>query len=230
MQARFEFIEQSFRRLTATLGQTTSVFDLSQQWGFSKDLTRLLVMKALVEQTGPVASRDEELEHMIMQFDQRNLVVDALISIVRYRLGGLVISLERHAATHGALLASLDSEAVAWVKLAIATHKSCSVASIAFKSEDLSSSRHLIISVQSLLIAVPVHLRKEDVVEGEAVTGGKEGAPPSELRTRIEQNLGLSHCASWLERKTRCDALLGLCNTLLQALQAAAAAFARSKK
>jgi hypothetical protein len=157
-----------------------------------------------------------------VQFENKELVVDTLISAVRFRIGGLLVHLERHAVSHGSLLASLDSEAATWAKLAVPSK--ASISPIALKYEDLSSSRRLIIMVQGLLFAVPANMRRESVAgESRVLLGSSDNELGAEVRARLEAGLGLTRNSSWLERKTRCDALLSLCNTLMQALQAAAA-------
>lgn len=189
-------------------------------------------MKAIVEQTG-VGNREEELGQMISHFEDKDLIMDVLISIVRFRLGSLITNLERHASTHGTLLASMDSEAMAWVKLAVTSHKGCSIAPMSFRTDDLSSARQLIIYIQGLLFAVPVNLRKQELSLSmwlASLYGSRDETIVSLMRSRVEMGLALSRYMTWLERKAKCDALLSLSNILLQAVQVATAATASRKK
>lgn len=225
IQGRLEFIEQSFLRLIASQSPISHCFNLSLQWGFSKDLTRLLHAKALLEQQpaaatvngrgmSSVCNRDEELEKMIPLWENKDLVVDIIISAVRFRLGYLIAGLEQQAALYSAILSTMDSEAAAWAKAAVQLKVGCLVSAIALRSDEVSSSRQLIVFLEGLLQTMPQDSRQITMpIQGINLNDGGINKPSW---TRLETQLGLSRCSSWLERKTRCDALLTLSTSLLQ--------------
>lgn len=85
----------------------------------------------------------------------------------------------------GPLLASLDPQAVAWVRESVGPPDRAVIdgilkGKIKVVNFDVPSTRHLVIRVQALLFAVAIGSRDE----------------------------------KWMERKTKCDALLSLCSSL----------------
>ncbi len=168
-----------------------------------------------------------------------NLAVDMLISIARQRLGNMMIQIEK-IPSYGPMLAAMDAEALQWVKhfpknqqsiLAsiadngnsgmggsgpnspaggggIVTAKSKSSgnsSSGAVVQFDISSTRRIIIFLQSILIDVPTRERELETM-----------IDPESLSNRIINFLiAFTRYRTWIERKSRCDALLSLCNSMV---------------
>jgi hypothetical protein len=106
---------------------------------------------------------------------------------LRIRIGNAITCIERIPAC-GSLLASLDPQALSWVREAVGPPDRAIVDSIMKGKQkviifDVPSTRHLVIRVQALLFGVPITNRDE----------------------------------RWMERKTKCDALLSLCSSLSEA-------------
>lgn len=115
------------------------------------------------------------------------MTADKIIQGLRIRLGNSIAYMERIPAC-GSLLASLDSQAVTWVREAVGPPDRATLDGI-IKGKtkvvnfDVPSTRHLVIRVQALLFGVSIASRDE----------------------------------KWMERKTKCDALLSLCSSLSEA-------------
>ena len=76
---------------------------------------------------------------------------------------------------------------------------------------NIASTRHLVICVQSNLLAVPNHLRNASGGGGDVSAGVGVG----ELGAAQQQSAG-GGGSNWFDRKTRCDALLSLCKYFAQ--------------
>lgn len=76
---------------------------------------------------------------------------------------------------------------------------------------DITSTRRIIIYLESLLLAVPVKDRSvvDDTSKSLSEEWNKYGSIPILQMTRY---------SGWIERKSRCDALLSLCNVIVQAV------------
>ena len=162
-------------------------------------------------------------------------MVDTLCTALRLRLGCVVARVERLAA-YGPLLASMDAEAVAWARKAVPAALIPDTATLEQIARgrgagalniNLSSTRHLVICMQGILLGVPVKDRYDI-----SLNAGESGAPlPSSLNGRsrgnsVEETAAVatmrskgatgSNATSWIARKGRCDALLSLCNSFAQ--------------
>jgi hypothetical protein len=142
-----------------------------------------------------------------------------LVAVARQRVGGMLREMER-VSYYGPVLAVMDAEALQWAKQAHSLTMSPTFAdqtnggnvqvtneksrvsgnssSGAVLKGDVSSTRRVVLSLQSLLLATP--LRDRDLV--------LELLPPNNAL------LSFTRYRSWAERKARCDALLALCNAM----------------
>ncbi len=142
----------------------------------------------------------------VLQVTDSGAVVDVVTSSLRTRMGGVVARVDR-LPMFGPLLSTMDAEAVSWARKALpaeAVPDSAALEDIAKGRSravniNLASTRHLVISMQGILLAVPVSERYQQ--------SGSSGSTGS----------------SWLERKGKCDALLSLCNSFSHIASTAAA-------
>lgn len=111
-------------------------------------------------------------------------IVDRISQGIKQRVGNCTSVLERIPAC-GALLASLDPDALAWVRSGASAPDRNAIDNI-FKGKskvinfDVQSTRFLVVRIQAVLLAVPLAQRDEE----------------------------------WMNRKGKCDYLLSLCTTL----------------
>jgi hypothetical protein len=190
-EVRAEFVDQCLRRLIA-VEPPVLVYRLAELWAIDADAVRLMHLGALLERDGTL---DDEADLLVPQITNSAAVVDTVTAALRSRLGGVLVRIDR-LATFGPLLASMDAEAVAWARRAFpadlvpdaATLEDLAKGRARAVNINLASTRHLVISMQGILLAVPVTERY-----GSGASSGEGG--------------------SWLERKGKCDALLSLCNS-----------------
>ena len=190
-ETRVEFLNQCLRRLIS-VDPPVFVYKLAELWGVNLDHVRLLHVTALLERGG----LDDEADLLVPQVTDSRAVVDAVTASLRTRMGGVIARIDR-LVMFGPLLATMDGEAVSWARKALPTEfapDSVTLDDIAkgrarAVNINLASTRHLVISMQGILLAVPVSERYQQ-------SNNTEG--------------GIS---SWLERKGKCDALLSLCNS-----------------
>lgn len=76
---------------------------------------------------------------------------------------------------------------------------------------DITSTRRIIIYLQSLLLAVPV--KDRSVVDESSKALSEEWNKYDSIPI-----LQMTRYSGWIERKSRCDALLSLCNVIVQAV------------
>lgn len=168
-----------------------------------------------------------------------NLPVDMLISIARQRLGNMMIQIEK-IPSYGPMLAAMDAEALQWVKhfpknlqsalmnsgetggsggmsgsgpnspaggnvVTTKSKSSGNSSSGAVVQFDISSTRRIIIFLQSLLIDVPTREREiETLIDTNSLS-----------HRVISYLMSFTRYHTWVERKSRCDALLSLCNSMV---------------
>jgi hypothetical protein len=196
---RLEFLNQCLRRLIA-VDPPVAVYRLAELWALDLDVVRLLHITALLERSGAL---DDEVDLLVPQVRDGGAVVDVVTAALRNRLGGVVARIDR-LAVFGPLLAAMDAEAVSWARKALPgdfTPDSAALEDIArgrarAVNINLASTRHLVISMQGVLLAVPVTERYGNPGANGAIGGAAGGVS-----------------SSWLERKGKCDALLSLCNS-----------------
>lgn len=218
---RIEFLDQCLHRLIVGKtpkdgqipGTRTNVnnsdavaaapaYSLARRWAVPRDTILLLHITALMKE----GRMDEQVEQMIPQVSDRQKMVDTVIQGLRLRMGALVARLEQ-LPSYGPLLASMDADALTWARRALSGAAEAAIVgntkmleNIAQGKEralnlDLAATRHLIICIQSVLLAVPVRERHGTGLEDES--------------GRVASNV----VSSWIEQKSRCDALLTLCKT-----------------
>lgn len=203
---RMEFLDQCLRRLIS-VEPPVLVYRLAELWGINTDSVRLLHLTALLERDG---SLDDEADLLVPQIADSGAVVDTVTAALRARLGGVLMRIDR-LSTFGPLLAAMDAEAVTWARRAfpadaaidLATLEEVSKGRVRAVNVNLASTRHLVISMQGILLAVPVTERYTNTSSGEG--------------------------SSWLERKGKCDALLSLCNSFSHLVSTYPTAAGKSK-
>jgi hypothetical protein len=111
------------------------LYHLGKLWGFPLDVIRVFHVQVLLEQGEDVQN---EVENMVCsQFDDVRVIMDALLSYVRYHLGTLLLTVEA-LPQYGPVLAAMDAEALLWAKQ-----------SAIYYGGNSSSTRNLIASAAS---------------------------------------------------------------------------------
>lgn len=149
----------------------------------------------------------------LLQVTDKGALVDTLTEILRARLGGIVARIDR-LSIFGPLIASMDAEAIGWARKALPAEYSpepnvledIAKGRVKAVNINLVSTRHLVMTMQGILLAVPVVDRYSSSPVG--------GATPNSLGSGGAEGSNLA--SSWLERKSKCDALLSLCNSFSQ--------------
>lgn len=144
--------------------------------------------------------------------------MDTLTEILRGRLGGIVARIDR-LSIFGPLIASMDTEAIGWARKALpaeyspepSTLEDIAKGRVKAVNINLISTRHLVMTMQGILLAVPVVDR---YTSSPTPPGPGAAAASSPLSSGAEGSSNLA--SSWLERKSKCDALLSLCNSFSQ--------------
>ena len=227
LSLRLEFLNQSFRRLSAQ-ESPASVYSLAALWQLNSALLRVLHICALVDKGG---SKDNEAVGLIDYYNpsslrHRDLMIDSVTASLRMRLG-LAVSRVTGMAQYGQLVATMDSEACAWVRGCVSREKMMEGNSLeeignGIGKERMASTRELILKLQSLLLTIPLKER----LSGSSGHGKdeKEREEEEAIRSllvysgskRDGSNGNGSGATTWFERKERCDALLSLSNAFLQ--------------
>eukprot|EP01038_Epipyxis_sp_PR26KG_P010056 gene10056-13516_t len=194
----------------------TIIYQLGDLWGLSKDMIKLLHIITVLH-----FNLDDDAEQLITQVSDSNLMFDTLSTILRMRLGNVISRIDRVPA-YGPLLASMDSEVVAWVKKAIISTENNP--GILRKDKptniNLTSTRHLVLILKGYLLAVPLHERDRVERMNRGIYNSSHAATDEfKVLLRSMGAIGLpvgSVSDTWNERNTKCDALLSICESLKQ--------------
>lgn len=165
-------------------------------------LGQLLLQMEKIPAYGPMlAAMDAEALQWVKQFPSTASIINATASSN---------SAANNAGNGGGMSSGGSEKASGQGGIVTAKSKSSgNISSGAVVQVDISSIRRLTIFLQSILITVPI--KDRDVL---AIAPGSNTQASAKILA-IASLFGYIRYTSWIERKSRCDALLSLCNAMV---------------
>lgn len=136
-------------------------------------------------------------------------IVDLICAALRKRIGEVVAVMEK-SPVFGPFVARMDAEAVDWVLKAVQKNKIDLGKNDYAMNINIPSTRHLIISLQGILLGIP--LEKRGFIYDDMFTLH----PSLKWLKSFERDENVAK--TWFEKKGKCDALLSLSTSLAQKL------------